>query len=93
MKKRPLLGNVLLMLGYSVLFILLNGMFGDVFIGFHWAAVLIHMVLALVLGLVYLSNDETRARGGQFLLAALLVAIIGHGLCFFNGLVNMGPIH
>ena len=37
---------------------------------------------------VKLTNEATKKAGGQMLLASLLVAIIGHGLCFFNGLVN-----
>ena len=93
MKDKPLLANVLLMLAYSALFTAMNAMFGDVFIGIHWAAVVLHAVVAWFLGLVYLSSSETRKKGGQYMLAGLVIAIIGHGLCIFNGTLNMGNIH
>jgi len=93
MKRKPLLTNILIMLGYSMLFMLLNSIFGDVIIGFHWGVLCLHIVIAFIMGLVYLSGDETRKMGGQLLLAALVVAVIGHGLCFFNGLLFMGNMH
>ncbi len=93
--KRPsiLLFNLLIMLGYSVLFIALGGVIGDNVIGIHWGVLAIHIIALLILGIVNLSNAETKKKGKQMLLASLLVALIGHGLCFFNGLMNMGNIH
>lgn len=95
--KRPgiLLLNLLIMLGYSVLFMALGGVIGDNVIGLHWGVLIIHILLLFIWGLVNLASgvEEKKSSGGKMMLASLLVAIIGHGLCFFNGLLNMGPIH
>jgi drug/metabolite transporter (DMT)-like permease len=93
--KKPgiLLLNLLIMVGYSVLFTLIGMIVGDDVIGIQWGVLAIHIIALFILGLVNLSNAGKRKEGGQLLLAALLVAIIGHGLCFFNGLMNMGNIH
>ena len=52
-----------------------------------------HIIGLFIMGLVRVANAGTRTLGKQLLLASLVVAIIGHGLCFFNGLLNMGNIH
>ena len=93
--KKPgiLLLNLLIMVGYSVLFMIIGPWVGGDIIGFHWGVLILHIVALFIMGLVKLAKAETKKAGGQLLLASLLVAIIGHGLCFFNGLMNMGNIH
>ena len=93
--KRPgiLLLNLLIMVGYSVLFMAIGGVVGDNIIGFHWGVLILHILTLFIWGVVNLVGPERKTSGGQLLLASLLVAIIGHGLCFFNGLLNMGNIH
>ena len=93
--KRPgiLLLNLLIMVGYSVLFMALGEVMKDDVIGIHWPVLIVHILLLFIWGIVKLTNDATKKAGGQMLLASLLVAIIGHGLCFFNGLLHMGNVH
>jgi hypothetical protein len=93
--KKPgiLLMHLLIMVGYSVHFMALGEAIGDTVIGIHWGVLAIHIIALIILGIVSFSNSDTKKAGGQYLLAALLVAIIGHGLCFFNGVMHMGPIH
>ena len=86
--RKPLLFNLLLMLGYSILFILSFPLLGDNMIGVHWVVLGLHILLLFIFGIVWISNKDSRWLGGQLLLASLLVAIIGHGLCFFNGLLH-----
>ncbi len=93
--KRPgiLSLNLLIMVGYSVLFILFGGLMKADVIEVHWPVLILHIMGLFIWGIVKLTNAETKKAGGQMLLASLLVAIIGHGLCFFNGLLNMGNVH
>ena len=93
--KRPgiLLLNLLIMVGYSVLFMALGEVMKDDVIGIHWPVLILHIIGLLIWGIVKLTNEATKKAGGQMLLASLLVAIIGHGLCFFNGLLHMGNVH
>ena len=93
--KRPgiLLLNLLIMVGYSVLFMALGEVIGDNVIGIHWGVLAIHIIALFIMGIVSFGKPEGKKAGGQYLLASLLVAIIGHGLCFFNGLMHMGNIH
>lgn len=93
--KRPgiLLLNLLIMVGYSVLFIALGDVIKDEVIAIHWPVLIVHILLLFIWGLVKLTNEATKKAGRQMLLASLLVAIIGHGLCFFNGLLHMGNMH
>ena len=88
--KRPgiLLLNLLIMVGYSILFILLGEVMKDDVIGIHWPVLIAHILLLFIWGIVKLTNEATKKAGGQMMLASLLVAIIGHGLCFFNGLMH-----
>ena len=88
--KRPgiLLLNLLIMVGYSILFILLGEVMKDDVIGIHWPVLIAHILLLFIWGIVKLTNESTKKAGGQMMLASLLVAIIGHGLCFFNGLMH-----
>lgn len=95
--KRPgiLLLNLLIMLGYSVLYMAIGGLIGDEVIGVHWVTLILHILVLFIWGIVNLASgvEERKSSGGKMLLASLLVAIIGHGLCFFNGLMHMGNIH
>lgn len=93
--KRPgiLLLNLLIMLGYSVLFIALGEVMRDEVIGIHWPVLIAHILVLFIWAIVKLTNEATKKVGKQMLLASLLVAIIGHGLCFFNGLLHMGNVH
>lgn len=84
-----LLTNLLIMLGYSVLFIALNGLADGDLIGVQWGVLAIHIVVLFVLGLVGLFRRTAGKNGRTYLLASLLVAIIGHGLCVFNGLMHL----
>lgn len=93
MTKKPLLFHLLVMLAYSVFCILAYPLLGENMIGLNWFILCLHIVLLLIFGLVRLSDTATRSLGGKLLLASLLVAIIGHGLCFFNGLVHFGSVH
>jgi drug/metabolite transporter (DMT)-like permease len=81
--------NLLIMLGYSVLFMILGTWLDEAIIGVNWAALGAHIIALFILGIVKLTKPETKKTGGQMLLAGLLVGIIGHGLCFFNGLIHI----
>lgn len=95
--KRPgiLLLNLLIMVGYSVLYMAIGGLIGDEVIGVHWVTLILHILVLFIWGIVNLASgvEQRKSSGGKMLLASLLVALIGHGLCFFNGLLHMGPIH
>ncbi|MBS1582778.1 MAG: hypothetical protein JST66_11315 [Bacteroidetes bacterium] len=84
-----LLSNLLIMLGYSVLFLLLGRWVGGDLIGVQWGVLLVHILVLFVLGLAGLFRRTAVNNGRTLLLASLLVAIIGHGLCFFNGLMHL----
>ncbi|HEX2617255.1 MAG TPA: hypothetical protein VHL57_06910 [Flavobacteriales bacterium] len=97
MHKHPVLAHLMIMVGYSVLFMVLaalmpgDGGMGMVMAG--WAVLGLHVIGLFIVGLIEVATPEKRAHGKLLLLASLVVAIIGHGLCFFNGLLNMGNIH
>jgi hypothetical protein len=93
MKPTILLLNLLIMVGYSVLFMIVGEWVGSDIIGIHWGVLAIHIIALIILGVVALFKPETKTVGGQYLLAALVVAIIGHGLCFVDGLMHMGNMH
>ncbi len=93
MKPTILLLNLLIMVGYSVLFMILGEWIGPDIIGIHWGLLAIHIIALFILGIVALLKPGTKQSGGQYLLAALVVAIIGHGLCFVDGLMHMGNMH
>lgn len=88
--KRPgiLLLHTLIMFGYSAVFISIAAFAEVEMIAPHWGVLLLHMLGLFITGLVKLLTPETKKAGGQYLLAGLVVAIIGHGLCFFGGLLN-----
>lgn len=80
--------NLLILLGYSALFTVLGGkVFGDL-VGVHWFIIILHVIFLCVLGFIALRKMEERARAKSYFLSMLLVLLIGHGLCFFNGLMN-----
>lgn len=89
--KRPglLLTNLLIMLGYSVLFIALNGWIGGDLVGVQWGVLAIHILVLFILGIAGLFRRTAVSNGRTYLLASFLVAIIGHGLCVFNGLMHL----
>jgi hypothetical protein len=78
--------NMLVLLGYSVAFMILGG-WVDI-IGLHWFALVAHGVVLFTLGIRALAQEGTKAVGQQQVLAGLLVLLVGHGLCFFNGLLH-----
>jgi hypothetical protein len=80
--------HLLLLLGYSVLFFLLAGLTTFDVIGFQWSILVFHAVALFVTSIVKGRDPITREEGKRYMLAALLVLLIGHGLCFFNGLVH-----
>ncbi|MBL7952159.1 MAG: hypothetical protein JNM62_10615 [Flavobacteriales bacterium] len=80
--------HLLTLLGYSALLILFGGRwFGDA-VGVHWFCILLHAATLCVAGVLALRGTASRARAKGYFLSMLLVLLIGHGLCFFNGLVN-----
>jgi hypothetical protein len=45
----------------------------------------LHIGFIFILGWI---KDRTREVRQSYLLAALFVALVGHGLCFYNGTAN-----
>lgn len=89
MKKPGLvLTQLLILLGYSAAFIAIAEFVGDDAIGPQWAVLLVHFVVLIVLGAMAMRDPSTKPIGKQYFIAALLVLLIGHGLCFFNGLLH-----
>lgn len=85
----PLILNLWLMLAYSLLFILLSGSAGDRGIEWHWAVIIAHAAGLMAFGIVRFFKGDPQRNAWKFILASILVATIGHGLCFFNGLINL----
>lgn len=82
--------NLLIMLGYSTAYIWQGergqgGWAGQDLVMTHWSILVIHIGFIFALGWI---KDRTREVRQSYLLAALLVALIGHGLCFYNGAAN-----
>lgn len=86
MNAHPLRNNLLILFGYSVLFMVI-GEWMDM-IGFHWFTLVGHSVVLFILGGKDLAREEARSMGQQKILAGVVVLIVGHGLCFFNGLLH-----
>lgn len=80
--------QLLILLGYSVLFFVLVGSISSDVITFHCFVLGFHIVALFVTAIRKGQNATTREEGKRYMLAALLVLLIGHGLCFFNGLVH-----
>lgn len=88
--KKPgiLLTQLLILLGYSAIFIGLAEFVGNDVIGPQWAVLLIHFVALIVIGAMAMRDPLTKPIGKQYFIASILVLLIGHGLCFFNGLLH-----
>lgn len=92
MKTGILWKNLLIMVGYSILFMLLQPAIGDNAIGWNWGVLLLHVVVLLIMCIVRFAT-KVPDQGVQFLLSFLLVGLIGHGLCFVNGLMGFNGVH
>jgi 4-hydroxybenzoate polyprenyltransferase len=86
MTTHPLRINLLLLLGYSVVFMII-GQWVDI-ISVHWFTLILHAVVLFVLGRRQILRKGSKATGQQMFLAASMVLLVGHGLCFFNGLLH-----
>jgi|GEM_PF-5063049 len=88
--KKPgiLLTQLLILLGYSAAFIGLAEVIGDDAIGPQWAVLLAHFLVLIVMGTMAIRKPITKQVGKQYFIAAILVLLVGHGLCFFNGLLH-----
>lgn len=81
--------QLLILLGYSVLFFVLVGSIGFDLVGFQWFILVFHAVMLFSTAVAKGREDDTREAGKSYMLAAVLVLLIGHGLCFFNGLIHL----
>lgn len=86
MNEHPLLFNLVVLLCYSVFYLVVGGKV-DVN-GLHWATLISHSVILYIVGGIALGRDERRGYGLQLILSGTMVLLVGHGLCFFNGLLN-----
>lgn len=86
MNAHPLRNNLLILLGYSVVFMVIGG-WVDI-IGLHWFTLVAHAVVLFILGRKDMAQEGTKPLGKQKVLAGLSVLLVGHGLCFFNGLIH-----
>ncbi len=80
--------QLFILLGYSLLCIGAASIGGNGTIGVHWAVLIAHAVGLFIFGLVRFFRGDAQRDAWQYIVASILVATIGHGLCFFNGLVN-----
>lgn len=91
MKRNHIIGiNVLFMLAYSVAFIWrgevgMGGWPGQDVVLEQWGVLIVHVVLILAAGWIRERSPEERR---SYLLTALLVGLVGHGMCFYNGAAN-----
>lgn len=90
--KRPsiLLLNLLILLGYSSLLTwwastMGGGWGGQKPVFFQWILIVSHSWGLFVFAYRKSRNDPRRK---EMIVAALTVALIGHGLCFYNGATN-----
>lgn len=86
MNAHPLRENLLILLAYSVAFMII-GEWVDI-IGIHWCTLVVHSIVLFVQGRKDRSLEETKRVGQQKILAGVMVLLVGHGLCFFNGLIH-----
>ena len=86
--KKPgvVLTQLLILLGYSAAFIAIAEFVGDDAI--ERVTDVLGIVVLIVLGAMAMRDPSTKPIGKQYFIAALLVLLIGHGLCFFNGLLH-----
>ncbi len=78
--------NLLVMAIYSVLFMLINGAYGEQTFP-HLYVLATHVVVLLVVGVLSLWKNERSAR--MFLVSFLLVAVLGGGLWFLDAMSHM----
>jgi|688.fasta_scaffold05688_5 hypothetical protein len=82
--------NMLIMMGYSTAYIWQGergqgGWPGQDLVISQWSLLVLHIGFIFILGWI---KDRTREVRQSYLLAALFVALVGHGLCFYNGTAN-----
>jgi len=78
--------NLIVVVGYSAFFILINGPFGEqTFL--HLYVLLAHLVLLCAAGIWILWEKERWAR--MFLVSLMLVTVLGGGLWFLNAMAHM----
>ena len=82
--------NLLIMLGYSTAYIWQGelgqgGWAGQDLVLTQWSFLVIHIALIFALGWI---KERTREIRQSYIIAALLVSLIGHGLCIYNGAAN-----
>ncbi|MEO8068353.1 MAG: hypothetical protein ABI599_11725 [Flavobacteriales bacterium] len=92
MKTGILWKNLLIMVGYSILFMLLQGVMGEDAIGWNWGVLLVQILVLFIMCIVRFAG-KVPDQGVQYLLAFLLVGLVGHGLCFVNGLLGFNGFH
>jgi hypothetical protein len=91
MKRNHIIGiNVFLMVAYSVAFIWrgeigMGGWSGQAVVLQQWGALIVHIMLILAAGWI---RDRSPGERRSYLLTALLVGLVGHGMCFYNGAAN-----
>lgn len=86
--RNPMLIQLIVLLAYSLFFIVFANHMRSFFTELHWAFILAHTGTLLIYGLVRFFTGDRNRDAWQYIVASILVATIGHGLCFFNGLVN-----
>jgi hypothetical protein len=82
--------NLLIMLAYSIAYIWQGelgqgGWGGQGLVMMQWSLLVIHLVLIFAFGWI---KDRTPGERQSYFLAALVVALVGHGLCVYNGAAN-----
>ena len=78
--------NLLIVLSYSVIFMLINGSFGERTFQ-HLYVLAAHVAILLVVGVLTLWKNERRGR--MFLVSFVVVAILGGGLWFLDAMGHM----
>jgi NADH:ubiquinone oxidoreductase subunit 6 (subunit J) len=78
--------NLLIVLSYSVLFMLINGPFGEQTFK-HLYVLAAHVAILFVVGTFSLWKNERRGR--MFLVSFVLVAVLGGGLWFLDAMGHM----
>ena len=86
MNAHPLRNNLLILLGYSVAFMII-GEWVDI-IGIHWFTLVAHALVLFILSGKDMVLGGRKPLGKQKILAGVMVLLVGHGLCFFNGLIH-----
>ncbi len=90
MRYRILAMNMAAMLCYSAAFIWrgetgMGGWSAQPLIMAQWGVLLLHVAGLIIAGL---SKGRPPEQRSAYLMAAALVALVGHGMCFYNGAEN-----